>query len=77
MITSKDNWLQKHMERAMRSVQISYVKNINKILLANRNKLPRFNLEKLNHVEGYNFNTLPGYKEAKEAAGRMFSAKLK
>ena len=49
----------------------------NKILLANRNKLPRFNLEKLNHVEGYNFNTLPGYKEAKEAAGRMFSAKLK
>ena len=45
----------------------------NKICLANRADLPRFNLENLNHVEGNDLNTLPGYQaakeEAKEAAG--------
>jgi hypothetical protein len=33
---------------------------------ANRATLPFFNLEKLNHVEGNDWNTLPGYQAAKE-----------
>ncbi len=38
----------------------------NEIYLANRANLPRFNLENLNHVEGNDLNTLPGYQAAKE-----------
>ena len=40
------------------------------MFLANRNELPFFKIDKLNRVEGYDLNTLPGYKEAKEAAAR-------